>query len=306
MTRRTLHTMLVVVAALAATPARAEYSLGGGHAAPGFGARPWGMGGVVALGGDESAIYWNPGKLAVLERNRVGFSFVNIVPDADAYQSQLAYAHILKRGPENDPGLAFNKHTIGALVENLRLDLSDGQRYTENSLRIAYAYSPVYYLTLGTTFGLLFTSSDVVGFGSSGSVIDIGGRIAVMRGVTLGIVARNVLSQIKFEDDVDQRLPRSYMLGVAYTGVKDLSLEVNLERKFGNASRYVIGGEYRLFSDMLAVRAGISSLRSGVGRSMPHIGIGFSYDRVRIDYNANFDEDTAFDTTHRFGLGVGL
>lgn len=297
---------LAVIVAVAAGPASADYSKGGAFASPGYGTRSWGMGGVIAIGNDEGAIYWNPALLAELDRNRLGLSYVNIVPGADAHQSQLAYAHILKRGPENEPGLAFNNHAVGALFENLRIDLADGQSYSENSLRLAYAYSPLYFLTIGAGFTIHTSSSDISGFGSNGTSIDIGGRIALLPSVTLALMSRHAMSQIDYEDNVSVSLPRSFTLGVAYWGVSNLAIETNVEMKFGGVARYVLGGEYRLFSELLALRAGLSSMKAGASRTVPHFGMGVRYEGLRIDYNADFDSDDAFDTTHRFSLGVGL
>lgn len=300
----------VMIAALTAgmfaSAARADYSDGGGFTAPGYGSRSWGMGGVVAIGGTEEAVYWNPALLSELDRNRVGLSYVNLVPGAEAYQSQIAYAHVLKRGPENEPGLAFNIHTVGVLYENLRLTLADGQKYSENSLRFSYAYSPMYFLTVGASFAFLKTTSDVINFDANGSLIDIGGRIALVKDVTMGIVFRNVLSELRFEDDLTIDLPVFYVVGFAYTGVRHLSLEGNVQVRAGDVSRSVFGGEYRFFDNMLAVRLGLSSQAEGVSRTVPHMGLGFEYQRVRLDYNANFDKERAFDTTHRFSLGYGF
>jgi hypothetical protein len=36
------------------------------------------------------------------------------------------------------------------------------------------------------------------------------------------------------------------------------------------------------------------------------MGIGIHFDRIYIDYNANFDSEEAFENTHRFSLGIGL
>lgn len=307
--RSKIFARVMVLAALAVFTARtaaADYSKGGAFASAGYGTRSWGMGGVVAIGNDEGAVYWNPALLAELDRNRLGLSYVNLVPGADAHQSQIAYAHVLKRGPENEPGLVFNVHTAGVLYENLRIDLADGQSYSENSLRLAYAYCPVYFLTIGAAFTVHTSSSDVNGFGSNGTSIDIAGRIALLPSMTLALVSRNTMSQINYEDNTNISLPRSFTVGVVYHGVSNLAIEADAESKFGGIARYVLGGEYRLYSDLLSIRAGVSSMNSGESRSVPHLGIGVEYERVRIDYNADFDSNDAFDTTHRFSLGVGL
>jgi hypothetical protein len=298
--------LLAAAAMLHAGSARAGYSDGGGFSAPGYGARSWGMGGVIAIPTGEEAIFWNPGQLAVLNDNRLGFSYINIVPGAKAYQSQIAYAHVLKRGTENEPGLSYNKHVVGALYENLSIELSEGESYSENSLRLAYAYSPAYFITVGATFSVMGTSSDIVSFGSSGTAIDVGGRIAVGPGITFAMTVRNALSQLEFDDNLNLSLPRSYTWGLAYTRIPNTALEGNVEAKFGEFSRFVLGGEYQVYSDILSVRGGLSALTAGEGRSVPHMGIGIQYERIRVDYNANFDSEDAFDTTHRFSLGLSL
>jgi hypothetical protein len=302
-----IHIFVIILAALlSAGPALAGYSDGGGFSAPGYGARSWGMGGVIAIPTGEEAVFWNPGQLAVLKSNQLGFSYINIVPGAEAYQSQLAYAHVLKRGTENEPGLAYNKHVIGALYQNLSIELSEGENYSENLLRLAYAYSPAYFITVGAAFSAMVTSSDIVSFGSNGTAIDVAGRIAVLPNFTFAMVVRNALSQLEFDDNVNLSLPRSYTWGLAFTGIPGTAIEGNAEAKFGTFSRFVMGGAYQVYSDILTVRGGVSAFTAGEGRGVPHMGIGVRYERIRVDYNANFDAEGAFDTTHRFSLGLSL
>lgn len=287
--------------------AQAGYSQGGAFAAPGYGARAWAMGGAaVALGSDEGAVYWNPALLSLIERNRVGLSYVNVVPGESSQQSYLSYAHILKRGPQDDPDLPFAGHVLGAMYSNLRLELSDGQSYTENTLRLAYAYSPQYFLSIGASVAGLFSSSDIESFGASGVAIDVGARLVLLKDVTLGVAFRSILGEVEFDNGVSYSLPRSATFGIGYERFRNLEFEADVVYSFGGVSRLVLGGEYSIFSRILSLRGALAAITAGEGRAVPYLGIGTRIGRLYLDYNANFDSDDAFDRIHRLSLAIGL
>jgi hypothetical protein len=295
--------------ALAGTfsPAAAGYSRGGGFIAPGYGARAWGMGGAaVAAGADEGAVYWNPALLSLVERGRIGFSYVNLVPGTDARHSYLAYARAVKEGVLDGPGLAYAEHAIGLLYGNLMLELSDGRKYTENSLTLAYAYSPEYFVSIGASMGLLLSSSDIGEFDAKGTTLTVGLRVVLLEDLTLGLVGRHLFSRVMFDSGEDYNLDRSFTLGAAFRLLDNATVEGDLVAAYGGIARVVLGCEGRFFSDVLALRGGISSVIAGEGRTLPHMGIGVRLRRVDLDYNANFDGSEAFDDTHRFSLAVGL
>lgn len=290
-----------------AVPAFAGYSSGGGFTAPGYGARAWGMGGAaVAFGSDEAATYWNPALLSLIGSHRIGLAYVDLVPGAEARNSFLAYAGPLKQGDADTPGLGFASHAMGALYGNLVLELSDGQKYMENSLLLAYSYSPEYFVSFGVGMDVFFSSSDVGGFDAKGTSFTAGLRLALTPRISVGLVARNVFSRILFDSGGDDELDRSFTLGAAYTVMDDVVIEGDLVGAFGGLARAVAGCEGRFFSDVLAVRAGISAVTAGENRALPHAGMGVLVRKVQLDYNANFDSGEAFGTTHRFSLAVAF
>ncbi len=283
------------------------FAAGGSFSAPGYGARAWGMGGAaIAFGSDESSSFWNPALLALLDRDRVGVSYIDLVPGTDAQQSYLAYGRIIKEGPAEAPGLEFAQHAAGIIYGNLSLELSDGQTHTENTVRLAYAYAPQHFVSVGVAFSVLFSSSDVANFGSSGTSLDAGMRMAFLDDVTVAAVIRNAFSQISFDDNLSFQLPRFFTLGVAYDATDALTVEGDVVTGFGGMSRLVAGGEYMLFSDVLALRAGLAAITAGETRSVLHFGLGARLGRLRLDYNANLDDEDAFGDTHRFALGIGI
>jgi len=299
--------MAAAVLCAVSSPVVAGFSRGGSFTAPGYGARAWGMGGAaVASGSDEGATYWNPALLSLLDGRRLGFSYVDLVPDATARHSYLAYASVVERGTADEPGLAFNEHAFGLLYGNLLLELSDGRKYTENSLLIGYSYSPEYFVSIGASMGVLLSSGDIGGFDAKGTTFNLGLRTALRERLTLGAVCRNVFSRVMFDTGEDYALERSFTLGLAYSIFPNVTLEGDVVSAYGGVARVVLGGEATLFSDLLALRGGMSGVTAGENRALPHMGIGIHFRRIRLDYNANFDTVEAFDDTHRFSLSIGL
>jgi hypothetical protein len=289
------------------SPAAAGYSRGGGFNPPGYGARAWGMGGaVVASGADEGAVYWNPALLSLVKKGRIGLSYVNLVPGTEARHSYLAYARAVESGVLDGPGLEYAEHAVGLLYGNLMLELSDGRKYTENSLCLAYAYSPEYFVSLGASMSVLLSSGDVGEFDAKGTTLTVGVRVVLLENLTLGVVGRHLFSRVMFDSGEDYNFDRAFTLGAAFEPLDHATIEADFVVAWGGIARVVLGGEGRLFSDVLALRGGVSSVTAGESRTIPHAGIGIRVRRVDLDYNANFDASDAFGDTHRFSLAVGL
>lgn len=290
---------------LVAAPARADFSVGGSFAAPGYGARAWGMAGAaIASVADEGATYWNPAMLGLVGGHDLGIAYANLIPGVDARQSYLAYAQPIKQGQADEPGLEHALHAVGAIYGNLVLELADGQTYSENMLRISYAYTPLYFMSFGVSFAGLHTSSDIPNFGGQGTALDIGLRLALTQKFTFAVVVRNVLSQLSFEDGTELSLPRAVVFGVAYRVRDNLVLEGDLESKYGGVSRAILGGEYTVYDEVLAVRAGGAALTSGENRTIPYLGAGVRFRGFHFDYAVDFDMEEAFDNSQRVSLGL--
>jgi hypothetical protein len=263
-------------------------------------------GAAIAVGSDEGATFWNPALLSLVERGRLGFSYIDLVPGVEARQSYLAYARAIKEGPTESPGLEFSEHAFGLIYGNVSLELSDGRRYTENSLFIGYSYSPEQFVSVGASMGLLFSSSDYEQFDAKGSTFSIGLRVALLEHLTFGAVGRNLFSQIMFDSGENVSLEKSLDFGLAYRLLDGVTLEGDLVGAYGGIARLIMGGEAVLFSDVLALRAGVASVRTGETRTIPYFGLGVHVHRVHIDYNTDFDAEEAFENRHRFTLAIKL
>jgi hypothetical protein len=283
------------------------YSQGGAFKSPGYGARAWGMGGAaVATVGDESSIYWNPAMMARANSPIVGASYINLVAGTKAQQSQIAYLHVLKKSRPDHKGATMARHALGALYTNLRLGIQSGEGYDENILRLAYSYTPDYFVSFAVAADLLHSSSDVSGYKSKGTSIDLGLRFIVTKHTTLGIVARNAFSRYSYLDGADFRREREFAIGLSVDAIPHVTAEADAVIAHGKPSRWILGAESDYLFDVLALRAGFAVIKAGESRNVPYVGFGVNFNRLTLHYNANLDTENAFADTHRFTLSVEL
>lgn len=310
MRRAQVITALLCTAALAAPAVRpalaaSGFSKGGAFRHPGYGARAWGMGGAgTALVDDEGAVYWNPAMLGHLQRNTIGASYINLVPGTTARQSQLAYAHVLASEADEEGVVAV--HALGVQVTNLRLELPNDDDYDENMFRFAYAYSPDRFMTMGFAWELFFSKADANNFDANGTSVDVAVRLQMLEDLTVAIVARNVFSRYSYSDGGDFKRTRAVTVGAATTALPHVAWEGDVVWDHGEIARLIFGGESEYILDHLAIRGGIALWRIGEDRAVPYLGFGVGVDRLRIHYNANLDDENAFEDTHRFSLSVTL
>lgn len=285
----------------------AGYSEGGAFKSPAYGARAWGMGGAgVATVSDEGAVYWNPAMLSLLPSNLAGASYINLVAGATARQSQLAYAHVLATSESDEARGTVARHAIGALYTNLMIDIQGGSGYDENTFRVAYAYTPDYFISFGVAGDVFFSTSDVPGFDAIGTSVDGALRLLLFEDLTLGLVVRNAFSRYSYDDGTDYRREREFVIGASTTAISQATIEGDLVFAHGDLSRVILGGETDYLLNRLALRAGFAVISAGESRNLPYLGFGVRVDRFRLHYNANLDDETAFEDTHRFSLSFAI
>jgi hypothetical protein len=305
---RVLLATLAASVMCAAAPSWAGYSKGGAFRTPGYGARAWGMGGAATVTvDDEGAVSWNPAMLSQLRGSAAGASYVNLVAGATARQSQVAYARVLQGSEAGESGAVVARHAVGAMYTNLHLGLSGGDGYDENLLRLAYAYSPDYFVTFAIAGDFFVSTSDVSGFDAGGSSVDFAVRFMLTARVNVGVVARNAFSRYSYEDGVDFSRERAFVFAAGSDAIPYARVEGDVVFEHGDVGRVIGGFETDYLFDVLCLRAGAATIASGETRGVPYFGFGLrGGERLRIDYNANIDDDKAFEDTHRFSLSVAI
>jgi hypothetical protein len=309
--RHRLTTPIVVIATAAIMvaghhDALAGYSRGGAFKTPGYGARAWGMAGAAAATvDDEGAVYWNPAMMALAGSKTVGAAYINLVPGATARQSQLAYVHLMRETDYDSDARKVARHAVGALYTNLRLDV-EGESYDENTLRLAYAFTPDYFISFAAAGEVFASRSDVKGFGAKGTSVDLAFRLMLTEHFTVGIVARSAFSRYSYNDGADYQREREFALGIARRSAGYVTVEGDVVWAHGDVSRWVLGAETAYLFDLLALRAGIAAITTGESRGVPYFGFGARFRRLTLHYSAGVDDESAFADTHRFTLSVSL
>lgn len=287
--------------------ALAGYSHGGAFKSSSYGARAWGMGGAGAAGvTDEGAVYWNPAMLSLIPSNLAGASYINLVAGTTARQSQIAYAHVLIESDQDDLRGTVARHAVGAMFTNLRLGISGGTNYDENTLRVAYAYAPDFFISFGFAGEVFMSSGDIPGFETTGSSVDAAMRFWLLEDLTLGLVLRNAFSRYSYDDGQDFKREREFVMGASTTTIGHATIEADLIFAHGDLTRAILGGETDYFYNRLALRAGIAAINTGEPRTVLYAGFGVKLDRLTLHYNANLDDKHAFENTHRFSLSIAI
>jgi len=304
-TRRAICWTLLVLAVVAIpAAARAESSSGGSFRLPGYGARAYGMGGAIgAIIDDESCVEWNPAALGFAGR-LAGVSYVNLVPGLSIGQSQAVYTTPFGKSDRN----GVSRHAAGVMYTNLSADVAGGESYSENHLRLSYAFTPEPVLSLGVSARAFMSSSGVTGFDAHGTSVDFSVRAGITRGLTFAFIARDVFSRYDYDDGRDYQIESEYVLSLASTHVRGIRIGADAARSYGMWSRGMLGAETDYLFSTVALRAGATLMRAGDTRTVPSFGASVrAFDaRVALHYAASLDEDTAFGTAHRVSLAVRL
>ncbi len=303
---RVLIVTAIVVALCAASGAHAESSQGGAFLLSGYGARVWGMGGTgVALVDDESALDWNPARLSLAPRT-LGASYVNLVQGTSTGQSQIVFVTPFGKGAREANAIA--RHAGGVMFTNVRADVLGGESYSENHVRVAYAFSPEPLVSVAIAGQVYFSNSGVSGFDAWGTGVDFAARLSLSPTWELGIVGRDVFSRYTYSDGRDYDKEREYVIGVATHAIRGVALSADVVRSYSMWSRAMLGAETDYLFSFLSIRAGLTFREAGESRTAPAFGASvraFS-GRLTLHYGANLDTETAFGTTHRVSLAVRM
>jgi tetratricopeptide (TPR) repeat protein len=228
---------LAALAALA-PPAAAQY-------ASRTSARSAAMGGVtVALGDDGLAVFNNPGALAGIDQQHIGFTFgelygTDLTDNLLAYQLPVTYRHALgfgwQHGGLDDAELAYDSNYFG----------------------LGYGFLARKGLGLGITASYLREGVDLDGGTVSewaGWTADLGGRYVPNPKLSLGLTLRNLFNlDVRHESGRRERLAEnteSWILGASYLPIPELTLAADID------DRFHLGAEY-VFRGIVAAQAGL-------------------------------------------------
>ena len=289
------------------------------------GSRPGGFGkAFTGLADDVNASYYNPGGLALQEKNGIT---VMHEPRGTDQLKDMFYDYV---------AFAYNTGKYGTVCFDVIYNDAGKSDITDDQGRVlgvmhSYMAAPSLYWSypvlkdLGVGAGLTYAYqhlTDLPG-GTDQQLLFNGGVLyqTPLKGLSGGLAFTNVGPNKTgtrvtegVETEVSWSPPRAVRLGVGYeilsTDLNDLTvaadgskLLMNLDDGLGGEFRqgvYSGGAEY-MYAKMVAVRAGYYSDREGEITGLT-LGFGFAYKGLSFDY-ARVPEGDLFGDRHRFAVG---
>ena len=277
------------------------------------GVRATAMGGAYsAVGGEPTALYWNPATLFFQTERSLEASY------ADLYGLGLATRTFLTFGSkriieephyEGDQLVVVQNHESGTAyalgIESLSVDL-DENAYSELSLGGGFAWGYDDRFAVGLALRALFASSDLDKVSGLGYNVGIGAAWQYSSRERLGISIPHLVSRLSWDFESSERLPVDVTLGWSHRMWRTLTLSADMEWREGEADlhRAAAGGEWWVFPERLAIRGGFRHLSGGLDSlDKPTFGAAVRWSRLRFDYAFRMEPEALGDS-HRLGLLV--
>jgi tetratricopeptide (TPR) repeat protein len=274
----------------------------------GVGAREQSLGRTgVAYSLTSEALFWNPARLAAVERPEVSlFRSKLFVDDTEYLAGFTAY-----------PSLDFGTFAVGfQRISSTGIERIDERNRllgsfdnSESNLLIGYGRSVASRVSLGGALRIAQQSVDVEG--DIGIGLDLGVALhhhfenPLFEWVGVGANVQNAIQprlKLKQEEVVD---PRNLKIGTAFTGRRTQShiswiatFDLDLPSTADVRAGVGVGVTYH---DMVSLRAGVDDAHAT-------FGLGVAYRNVRFDYALRADDELSrndrFTLAVRFGAGV--
>ena len=244
----------------------------------GHGAKGAALGGAsIAMKGNIWGLCSNPALGVEIPERVVS---LDVVPDRFGLK-ELAETGILWIEPTS----------LGAFaVSGTRLGF---ELYREFTAAASYALKVSKDAALGCT--MTISSLTIAGYGSDNAIgVDVGGVVELSRSLRWGFATYNINGAAIGE--AKERLPRGYLVGLAYHPIDDLTVATEVQKDIRNPGEVRVGVEYSLM-DLVSLRCGTSQDPSTVTA-----GIGVVYSAFEMDYA--FVHHSPLGVTHHFSFSI--
>lgn len=274
----------------------------------GVGARPSGMGGAfVGVSDDESALFYNPSGLALIQKKSFLATYNNYVSDLQS--GFVGYIYPLNMN--KTIGFSISYFNFGSMpqtdsIGNVLGDFTPGSL----ALTVAYARRALSQLDLGGSFKLVYEK--ILNFSATGIALDLGGLYHFKDGRTrLGATLQNLGVQLDAFGDKKQELPASMKIGLSHhLKGAPLMVAVDVGKPRDNDFFLNVGGEFTHFKPVF-LRAGWSSFGDNFQTSDEDnfwagfgIGLGFNWRKYKFDYSFSSFADLGY--SHRLTVAGGF
>jgi hypothetical protein len=160
------------------------------------------------------------------------------------------------------------------MFTNLSADVGAGQTYSENYLRLAYAYSPQPLITFAFGGQGFVSRSGVTNFDAWGTAVDLAVRLSITAQWSLAIVGRDVFSRYSYDDGSDYKKEAQYVVGLARRDIYGVDLETDVVYVHEGWHRALFGAETPYLFGHVALRGGLAVLSAGEKRTSARLARG--------------------------------
>lgn len=251
----------------------------GGRQSPfsiGAGGRSSGLGGAyTALSANAGAIYFNPAGLGRLEYQEASFNHTLLIENSAYTYGSWVYPISNRQGF----GAGFMRIGTGDIQRTSGFVKNGTFGFSQSQLVLSYGYSPVDRFALGGSLKLVYASLD--GFSDHDAGLDLGARIELLDGLTLGFVARDLIGAELRLKDFSEEATQVYTTGLAYEG---LSLGENLSATASIDIEKVEGSDAKFHGGIEVAFDSTYALRAGYDRDNFSFGAGLRQGRISFDY----------------------
>lgn len=291
MTRRTVTYLALLVALGMGASAQND----AGRESPfslGIGARALSLGsGFTALADDASLLYYNPAGLSFLSNQEVSFMHATLFEGTNYNFA----GWVVPIGDRSGTGIGVMRIGTDNIIGRENFVVTDTSSFSHTQIVFAYANKLSNRLSLGGNFKVINQSfGSLSDFAYAG---DLGLMGRITNSLSIGLIARDLITPDLKLDSISEKSPRSFTLGAALNKLSlsdqlQLSITADLE-KINDRDPLFHGGAEALFSNRYAIRAGLD-------KSNISLGAGLQVAQLRIDY-AYRAMDILGDS-HRFSL----
>ena len=304
----------------------------------GIGASAGAMGGAyVSFARDASALYWNPGGIAVLKNNEATVYHSMWLADTKVSFAGL----VIPVGEIGTIGLSFTSLNMGDMpVRTIEMQEGTGEYFNASDMAIGVSYARNLTDRFSIGFTAKYVRETIWHMSASAMAIDAGTvfRTDLFNGMVIGASISNFGSQLKLDgrdtrtysrvDDAKQGsnanipynidldswdLPLNIRLGISTDVYKStdyrLTIAVDATHPNNNYESMNVGGEFA-FMDYVSIRGGFQSLFLPDTEGGLTLGIGlnskmlFTGNVVSFDYS--YRDYGRLNAVHSFSLSVNF
>jgi len=261
----------------------------------GAGARSLGMGkAYVAIADEASATYWNQAGLTQLQQPEFTTLYTTLFMDTS--YSFVSYAH---------PTTDWGTFGINAVM------LSSGNFEKVNATNEVIGTFSDQQMSVGLSYGRRLTDTLAFGAGvnyisralddSQDSIIstDISCLYNPTAALSVGFTVKNAVSTV-IDGDTKDVIEPDFRLGAAYRLFDDdLLVSADISRMFDESMKVHGGIEYKLWGDMLVLRAGADAteITGGLGLNLGEISVDYAYAQQELGDSHRFSFSYKFGGT---------